>query len=154
VIYPGFKVCFFKWVNLYRYTAGQGLVAGANAAAKALGGSGLVLPREGSYLGTLIDDLCTKVGRPYQSNPDDPYIAPESAWFQPLNLSSEKPVSQFAFQCDILVSSRLCFQTGRLLPLHRGPSRAVPHADQPVGVPPGAAVGSYTAVESSRSSRA
>ena len=51
----------------YEEAAGQGLVAGANAAARALGGVDLVLPREGSYLGTLIDDLCTKdLREPYR----------------------------------------------------------------------------------------
>jgi len=51
----------------YEEAAGQGLVAGANAAAVALGVKQLVLPREGSYLGTLIDDLCTKdLREPYR----------------------------------------------------------------------------------------
>ena len=51
----------------YEEAAGQGLVAGANAAAVALGGKQLLLPREGSYLGTLIDDLCTKdLREPYR----------------------------------------------------------------------------------------
>lgn len=51
----------------YEEAAAQGLLAGANAAAKALGGKELVLPREGSYLGTLIDDLCTKdLREPYR----------------------------------------------------------------------------------------
>ena len=51
----------------YEEAAAQGLLAGANAAAVALGGPSLVLPREGSYLGTLIDDLCTKdLREPYR----------------------------------------------------------------------------------------
>ena len=35
----------------YEEAAGQGLLAGANAAARALGEPQLLLPREGSYLG-------------------------------------------------------------------------------------------------------
>ena len=53
----------------YEEAAAQGLVAGANAAAVAAGrdAARLVLPREGSYLGTLIDDLCTKdLREPYR----------------------------------------------------------------------------------------
>jgi tRNA uridine 5-carboxymethylaminomethyl modification enzyme len=51
----------------YEEAAGQGLVAGANAAAKALGTKPLILEREGSYLGTLIDDLVTKdLREPYR----------------------------------------------------------------------------------------
>ena len=50
----------------YEEAAAQGLLAGANAAAVALDGAKLVLPREG-YLGTLIDDLCTKdLREPYR----------------------------------------------------------------------------------------
>ncbi len=56
----------------YEEAAAQGLLAGINAAQVAKGGvsSGakeLILPREGSYLGTLIDDLCTKdLREPYR----------------------------------------------------------------------------------------
>ena len=55
----------------YEEAAAQGLVAGANAAAAAAGNAAaaprLILPREGSYLGTLIDDLCTKdLREPYR----------------------------------------------------------------------------------------
>ncbi len=44
----------------YEEAAGQGLVAGVNAAAKVLGLRPLVLGRHESYIGTLIDDLSTK----------------------------------------------------------------------------------------------
>lgn len=44
----------------YEEAAGQGLVAGANAALKVLGRSPLVLGRQQSYIGVLIDDLVTK----------------------------------------------------------------------------------------------
>ena len=44
----------------YEEAAGQGLVAGANAAAKILGIDPIVLGRHESYIGVLIDDLVTK----------------------------------------------------------------------------------------------
>ena len=51
----------------YEEAAGQGLVAGINAARLVQGKEMIVFPREGSYLGTLIDDLCTKdLREPYR----------------------------------------------------------------------------------------
>ncbi|MGD1895560.1 MAG: tRNA uridine-5-carboxymethylaminomethyl(34) synthesis enzyme MnmG [Phormidesmis sp.] len=51
----------------YEEAAGQGLVAGINAAHLVQGKEMVVFPREGSYLGTLIDDLCTKdLREPYR----------------------------------------------------------------------------------------
>ena len=44
----------------YEEAAAQGLMAGINAAEKILGGESLVLGRETSYIGVLIDDLVTK----------------------------------------------------------------------------------------------
>lgn len=44
----------------YEEAAGQGLVAGANAAAKVFGKPPLILKRHESYIGVLIDDLITK----------------------------------------------------------------------------------------------
>ena len=51
----------------YEEAAGQGLIAGANAALKALGGAPLILERDQAYVGVLIDDLITKgVDEPYR----------------------------------------------------------------------------------------
>ena len=44
----------------YEEAAGQGLVAGINAASKVLGKDPLILRRHESYIGVLIDDLVTK----------------------------------------------------------------------------------------------
>ncbi len=44
----------------YEEAAGQGLIAGANAAAKVLGKEPIILKRHESYIGVLIDDLVTK----------------------------------------------------------------------------------------------
>ena len=44
----------------YEEAAGQGLIAGANAAAKILGMDPIILGRHESYIGVLIDDLVTK----------------------------------------------------------------------------------------------
>jgi tRNA uridine 5-carboxymethylaminomethyl modification enzyme len=51
----------------YEEAAGQGLVAGSNAAARALDRDPLILGRESSYIGVLIDDLVTRgVDEPYR----------------------------------------------------------------------------------------
>jgi len=51
----------------YEEAAGQGVVAGANAAALALGLSPLMLGRESSYIGVLVNDLITRgVDEPYR----------------------------------------------------------------------------------------
>nr|WP_290222316.1 tRNA uridine-5-carboxymethylaminomethyl(34) synthesis enzyme MnmG [Trichocoleus desertorum] len=51
----------------YEEAAAQGLVAGLNAARYAYNQEMVILPREQSYIGTLIDDLCTKdLREPYR----------------------------------------------------------------------------------------
>lgn len=51
----------------YEEAAAQGLVAGINAARLAQQKLPIILPRESSYIGTLLDDLCTKELRePYR----------------------------------------------------------------------------------------
>ncbi len=51
----------------YEEAAAQGLMAGANAAAKLRGATELVLPRDAAYIGVLIDDLVTcSVDEPYR----------------------------------------------------------------------------------------
>ncbi len=57
----------FNGTSGYEEAAAQGLLAGLNAARRALGKEQLVLPRQTSYLGTLVDDLVTKgVMDPYR----------------------------------------------------------------------------------------
>ncbi len=57
----------FNGTSGYEEAAAQGLVAGINAALRCRGSRPLVLPRESSYIGTLIDDLTTKgTNEPYR----------------------------------------------------------------------------------------
>ena len=50
----------FNGTSGYEEAAAQGLVAGVNAALKLLGREPMILTRDTSYIGTLIDDLVTK----------------------------------------------------------------------------------------------
>ncbi len=50
----------FNGSSGYEEAAAQGLIAGVNAALKVKGKEPIILSRSSSYIGTLIDDLCTK----------------------------------------------------------------------------------------------
>ena len=57
----------FNGTSGYEEAAGQGLLAGINAALATKGEEPLTLPRSGSYIGTLVDDLITKgTNEPYR----------------------------------------------------------------------------------------
>lgn len=57
----------FNGSSGYEEAAGQGLVAGVNAARQVAGLQPVIFPRQNSYIGTLIDDLVTKgVSDPYR----------------------------------------------------------------------------------------
>ena len=57
----------FNGTSGYEEAAAQGLIAGINAALSLKGKEELVLPRDSSYIGTLIDDLVTKgTNEPYR----------------------------------------------------------------------------------------
>ncbi|MBQ8341235.1 MAG: tRNA uridine-5-carboxymethylaminomethyl(34) synthesis enzyme MnmG [Clostridia bacterium] len=57
----------FNGTSGYEEAAGQGLLAGINAALAAKGEEKLILPRSSSYIGTLVDDLITKgTNEPYR----------------------------------------------------------------------------------------
>ena len=57
----------FNGTSGYEEAAAQGLLAGINAALAAKAQEPLILPRSGSYIGTLVDDLITKgTNEPYR----------------------------------------------------------------------------------------
>ena len=57
----------FNGTSGYEEAAAQGLLAGINASLSVRGEAGIILPRQSSYIGTLIDDLVTKgTAEPYR----------------------------------------------------------------------------------------
>ncbi len=57
----------FNGTSGYEEAAAQGLLAGINAALSLMGKEKITLPRSGSYIGTLVDDLVTKgTNEPYR----------------------------------------------------------------------------------------
>ncbi len=87
----------------YEEAAGQGLIAGVNAASKILNLPPLILPRHESYIGVLIDDLATKgTNEPYR-------MFTSRAEFRLLlnHSSAERRLSKYSKTYGLLEASRI-----------------------------------------------
>ena len=111
----------------YEEAAGQGIVAGINAAARALGREQISLARSSSYIGTMIDDLINKgTSEPYRmltsrsehrlllrhDNADERLTPIGRA----AGLVSDEAFSAFERRMELLASERRRIMTTRLAP--------------------------------------
>lgn len=87
----------------YEEAAGQGLIAGANAALKSQGAPQIVLKRHNGYIGVLIDDLVTKgTHEPYRM------FTSRAEYRLLFNIgSAESRLFDYAEQCNLIDKQRL-----------------------------------------------